>query len=81
MSLIEYLREVNLRTPPTPEFGGFLLESSGAPDEKTSPFFVFYADSETGDVYWSADRSPTGWELAQGGQQLETDEARLRVTT
>jgi hypothetical protein len=82
MSLADYLREVQLRTPPTPEYGSILQEASGTPDSNdASPFVLFYVDSDTDDVWFDPTRTGTGWELALAGAQLETDEARLKVTT
>lgn len=79
MTLAEYLRLVQLRTPPSPEFGRVAIESTGAPDSNTTPFVMFYIDSETQDVWFNPTRSTDGWELALAGAQLETDEARLKV--
>ena len=80
MSLADYLRQAVRRTPPLPEYGGLLIEGSGAPGATTSPFFVFYVDSTSEDVWFNPTRATDGWELALAGAQLETDEARLKVS-
>ena len=80
MSLADYLRAAVRRTPPLPEHGGLLIEGAGAPGANTSPFYLFYVDTVTDDTWFNPTRATDGWELALTGAQLETDEARLKVT-
>jgi hypothetical protein len=74
----DYLRGMNTQVPPSPSFAGILTDGTGPPDANTSPFFFFYEDTETGDIYFTPNRDGT-WEIALAGSYLDTDEARLKV--
>ncbi len=81
MTLFDYIKSAHLRTPPTPEFGALWTEGSGAPGANTSPFFLFYGDTTTNDVWFNPTRASDGWEIALAGSYIDTDDGRLKVTT
>ncbi len=76
----DYLLGLNVRVPPSPSFAGILTEGAGPPGANASPFFFFYHDTLTGDIYYTPNRDGT-WEIALAGSYLDTDEGRLKVTT
>jgi len=80
MTFAEYLRTEGVRTAPTPDHMGLFTGGSGAPGAATSPFFFFYVDTDTDDVYFNSDRTLAGWTLALPGTALSAGGAVLTAT-
>ncbi len=61
MTLADYLRKNNILVPPTEAFAGLVTEGVGEPDEISSPFYLFYIDSDTDLVYYNNARTDADW--------------------
>jgi len=79
-ALVDYLSALNVRVAPAEEFAGILVQGSGAPGAATSPFFMFYRDTTSDDVYFNPTRASDGWEIMLAGSVLDSSEGRVKVT-
>lgn len=75
----DYLKRLNVEVPPSPSFAGIITEGAGVPDANVSPFFMFYLDTETDDIFFTPNRDGV-WEIALAGSYLDSDEGRLKIT-
>ena len=78
-AFVDYLQRMNREVPPSANFAGFLTEGSGPPDTNASPFYLFYRDTLTDDIFFTPNRDGV-WEIALAGSYLDADEARLKIS-
>lgn len=76
-ALSDYLDYWDRRTAPTEFFEGIVTHIDGAPDDNTSPFFMFAHDDTNDKTYINPDRTSGGWTevadataIAAGGTPL-----------
>ena len=79
MTLLAFLRQLNVFVPPCESFpAGLLSEASGEPTDATSPFFFAYVDTDTDKIYFDPERSgawveiTSAADLAEGGGSILT---------
>ncbi len=62
MSIADHLRRFNQLVPPNELFAGICTEGAGEPDSNTSPFYLFYIDTDTDTVYFKGNAVADDWE-------------------